>query len=418
MTPEDYDSPDRAPEEYTETVVEYVDNRRTRVALVALLVVLFLLLIGVGYFVYTLARPVNPPKAEDIPEGVEWVRSIYAWGDTPEEMLYGPVDVAIGPDGSIWTTTNKRVIVGFDAQGGLIRTIQRGLGNGPDQFTSLEGLDVDEDGNIWVCDYGKGAVMVFSRSGELVREFGVEQPVEIAVRDGKVAIAAASGVAITDTEGTLITKWGARGSGDGDFDLPHGIAITEDGTVLVSDTQNRRIKAYSQEGRLLWARQAETAGEGMQSRSAAETVDGVRQSMSIPAGMTLDGAGRVLLVDPFEFQILVIDAELEGQIVERYGEYGPEDGRFSYPTGIDYDPERDTFAVADTANNRIQVIRLPGSGGNLARRAVAAVVDRPVWLCFLPLVLLVVAMLVAISRRRRAKEAVVTENTGTTGRQM
>src|SRR5580698_9716947 len=36
-----------------------------------------------------------------------------------------------------------------------------------------------------------------------------------------------------------------------------------------------------------------------------------------------------------------------------------------YPTGIAYDKTRDWFAVADTSNNRVQIIRLPGTGGGV-----------------------------------------------------
>lgn len=389
--------------EYIETVVEYVDNRKSRGILAALLVLLTLLLIGVTYIVYTVSRPVNPPRAEQLPEGIEWVRSIYAWGTTAETVLSAPIDVAIAPDGTIWTTSNKTMIVGFDPQGNPVGTITMPFGEGPGQFYSLEGLDVDEDGNIWVCDYGKGAVMVFSPQGELLREFGVQSPIEVAVRNGNVAIAAAAGIAITDMEGELITKWGARGKGDGDFDLPHGIDISDDGTVLVSDTQNRRIKAYSLEGRLLWTHQTKVTDEGLRSRAESETVDGVAQTMSLPAGMTFDGVGRLLVVDPFEFQILAVDTGKEGQIVARYGADGAEDGLFAYPTGIDYDSNRDIVAVADTANNRIQIIRLPGTGGSLVGRTLSAVSDAPLWLCALPLLLLVAAIFVAASARKRRR---------------
>jgi sugar lactone lactonase YvrE len=387
---------------YEETVVEYVDNRRSRTVLAIVLVVLFFLLIGVGWFVLQLATPAGAPDSDDLPEGVTWVRSIYAWGETVNEQLVAPVDAAVAPDGTIWVVTNKTKVVAFRPDGRPHFIIHGDPGQGPGQVVSLEGLDVDDEGNIYVTDFGKNAVLVFSPEGELLQEWGVQQPNEIAVRGDRVAVAAAYGVGLFDTEGNLIAQWGKRGSEDADFDIPHGIVIGEDGTIYVSDTQNRRVKAYDQSGRLLWIKQAPLA-EDLESTTETETVEGVRQNLQIPAGMTFDGAGRLLLVDPFEFQIVSLDTEDEGLITGRWGEFGEEDGKFAYPTGLSYDSTRDTFAVADTANNRVQIIRLPGSGGNLLTRGIAAATDRPYWVCLIPLLLLLAALAVAVMRRRRQK---------------
>jgi sugar lactone lactonase YvrE len=394
--------PDAIGDEYEETVVEYVDNRRGRTVLAVVLVILFFLLIGVGWFVLQLATPTGAPDSDELPEGVTWIRSIYAWGETVDEQLVAPVDAAVAPDGTIWVTTNKTKVVAFRPDGRPLRIIEGDLGTGPGQVVAFEGLDVDEEGNVYVADFGKNAVLVFSEEGELLQEWGVQQPNEIAVRGDRVAVAAAYGVGLFDTEGNLIAQWGKRGSEDADFDLPHGIEIGEDGTVYVSDTQNRRVKAYDQNGRLLWIKQAPFP-EDLESTTATETVDDVRQNLQIPSSMVFDGAGRLLLVDPFEFQIVTLDTEDEGTISGRWGEFGPEDGKFAYPTGLGYDPTRDTFAVADTANNRVQIIRLPGSGGNLLTRGIAAATDRPYWICLLPLILLLLALIVAAMRRRRQK---------------
>jgi len=45
--------------------------------------------------------------------------------------------------------------------------------------------------------------------------------------------------------GTYITTWGTRGSADGDFLFPQGIAFAPDGTLYVSDSSNGRIEQFS-----------------------------------------------------------------------------------------------------------------------------------------------------------------------------
>ena len=47
------------------------------------------------------------------------------------------------------------------------------------------------------------------------------------------------------TEGVFVSKWGTRGTGDGEFDYPGGVAVASDGSVYVADTVNSRIQKFS-----------------------------------------------------------------------------------------------------------------------------------------------------------------------------
>lgn len=393
--PDDFDD-----DYYEEMIVEYIDNTRRRRVLAVILALLVLLLIAILVIVSRGNRPLSPPDRAAMPRGVGWVRSIYAWGERADQMLIGPVDVAVAPDGTIWTTTNKRAVIGFGPTGTLRRAIVRDRSLNPGDFIAVEGVAVSETGEVYVADFGKNSIMVFSPQGQLLREWGVQLPNEIDVRDGKVAVAAAYGVGIFDTQGKLIAKWGQQGKGADDFDYPHGIALGSDGNVYISDTQNQRVKAYTQDGRLLWIRK--TGAKGGQTKDITDTE--VKQTMQIPAGMTFDAAGRLLVVDPFEFQVLVLDPKKEGVIVARYGQFGFEDGRFAYPTGISYDRAHDWLAIADTSNNRVQIVRFPGTSSNIVSGLVRRMGDRPWYLCLLPLILLLVAIAMWVVRGRRLRE--------------
>lgn len=388
-------------EYYEERVVEGVDNRRTRTILSVFIALLILLLVGVGWFVVKLNNPVKAPLATELPEGVDWVRSIYAWGTTSKTLFRGPVDVAVAPNGTIWTVTNKQVIAGFAPDGrasGLIAPI---AGKGKGQVVSFEGLTVADNGEIYVADFGRKVIMVFSAGGQYVREFPTDDlPTELYVRGDKVAIATISGVEVRTTSGKLLNKWGKRGSGDIGIDGAHGILIGADGTVYLSDTNNARVRAFTPAGRPLWTRGGTRRGVGNAAAEVTKTA-GVSQSLQIPTGMTMDESGRLLVVDPFEFQILALDTK-NGRITARYGEFGTTDGKFAYPTGIAYDRQRGTVMVADTANDRVQIIRLPGTGGSAIRRFRASFFDQPVWLCLFPLALLVIASVVFLRRRSRS----------------
>lgn len=379
--------------------------RRTRVILSAILVVLMLLLAALGYFVYRLVEPAGGPQSAVREDGLEWVRSIYGYGPTADEQFLGPTDAAFGPDGRIWGTDPKRArVLGFEPDGAFSTLIHQGpAAVGEGRIFSPEGVTVGENGHIYVADFGAEKISEYTADNEFVREFEVPLPSVVDQRGDIIAVGTVQGVALHDLDGAFITKWGTRGPGPDQFDVIHGIAIAEDGTIFVSDTQNQRVKAYTQQGKLLWmsGSGAERSGNEAPDADGADAAEQV--ALQLPAGITVDGAGRPVLVDPFEFAIIVLDPETGAEIA-RYGAYGGSDGEFAYPTGIDYDPLRDWFVIADTANNRLQIVRIPGSGGGVLegiRRAATG----PVWLCALPLVLLLVAAVVLATSRRRAARA-------------
>lgn len=51
--------------------------------------------------------------------------------------------------------------------------------------------------------------------------------------------------------GSLLASWGTRGTGDGQFDYPTGLAIAGDGTIFVADAGNNRIQYFTPKGEFL-----------------------------------------------------------------------------------------------------------------------------------------------------------------------
>ncbi len=381
---------------------EYERARRTRLILSAGLVILFLLLIAILAFVVRVATPVGRPDRSALPEGLTWVRSIYGWGDAEDEQLSGPTDVGFGPDGTLWVADSARFqIVGFTPGGTLRRILTLGPG-----AMFPQSFDVAENGDLYVCDFGHDRIVVLTPQGELVREWKVQLPMEIAVRGDRVVVGSRFGVAVYDREGNVISYWGSGGSKPDEFDVVRGVVIASDGTIYLSDTQNHRLKAYDERGTLKWVYPSPDEMATFAKESAETT--GSRKPFQIPTGMTFDAAGRLLVTDPFEFAIMHIDPN-NGHILKRWGEFGEQDGLFAYPTSIDYDPARDWYAIADTANRRVQIIRLVGSGGGVGA-ALRRAWTGPAWACWGPIILLVIALIVAfVGRRRRYEEARVSE---------
>jgi len=387
--------------EYVETVVEYVDNRRQRALLGIVFVILFLLLIGVAYAVMQITKPKGAPGKSAGANGMTWVRSIYGWGPGIDKALKAPTDVAIAPNGTIWTISQHHYIVGFNPDGSVRKVISPKVG------LSLEGIDVAENGDLFVTDFG-GQLIQFHPDGQVVTTWQVQLPNEVDVRGDKIAVAGANGIAVFTPDDKVLLKLGTRGQGKNQFDLPHGILIGPEGNVYVSDTQNQRVRAFSASGREMW-----TNGTSPDRSKGNDVRDTKKiQTFELPAGLAMDGRGRLVVIDPFKFQIIVLDAKTgkqwragnkpKGKLAV-FGEMGMEESQFTYPTGIAYDRTRDWFAVADTGNNRIQIVRIPESGGMPGSHLIGAF-RAPMLVFLIPWLLLLIPIGLQLTRRKRERE--------------
>ena len=376
--------------------------KRARVGFTIIIIILILLLAAVTLLFLRALTPPGSPEAKRSADGLEWVRSIYGYGEALDDQIGAPNDVTIGDNGTIWVADKEHSrILGFAPDGSYRALIHQGPAfMSPKAFQSLTSVDADEDGNIWAADFGRKTVGLYTPGNEMLREFGVDLPTSLAARDGRLVVGSYSGIAILEEEGELVKILGAHGKGPEEFDSVQGVAIAEDGTIYATDTHNNRLRAFDRDGGVLWTKQLGDPSNTAFSKSKTPTaaVD-PKLSVQLPAGLCLDGAGRLVFVDPFEFAIVVADPK-DGTVLAKYGEPGAEDGKFAYPTGIDYDEQRDWFAVADTSNDRVQIVRIPGSGGGpLAglRRLTTG------WwkICGIPLLLLLVAIITTALMRRR-----------------
>ena len=52
-------------------------------------------------------------------------------------------------------------------------------------------------------------------------------------------------------DGEYLLEWGSRGTGPGEFGLPHNLAVDADGRVYVTDRDNRRVQVFDADGGFL-----------------------------------------------------------------------------------------------------------------------------------------------------------------------
>ena len=65
-----------------------------------------------------------------------------------------------------------------------------------------------------------------------------------------------------DRTGKLLKSWGKKGTGIGEFDQPHALAMDSRGRLFVGDRSNNRIQIFDQDGRFLenWTQFSRASG--------------------------------------------------------------------------------------------------------------------------------------------------------------
>jgi len=397
-----------------------VKNRRARRALALVLAILIILLGLSGYLLYNAVRvptaASSGAKSVDT-AGVQWVRSIYGTSNLPKD-LFGQTQVAVpGGDGTIWVTdvVRRSAIMHFTPDGRYLGSLVSREASTP--ISSPSRIAVGPDGLMYICETTLDRIHVLKPNGDDGGSFSVPQPVSVAVSKDRIAVGSVSGFAVLDKQGKPLGVNGSRGKGPDQFDYVHGIAFGPDGSIYVSDSYNNRLSAYEPNGKRRWiirtgapANSAEISNNMLGSETPSDTVLKGGDALQLPLGLTVDGAGRVVVIDMYDCAMAVFEPKT-GKFIGKYGDVGAEDGQFFYPVSVSYDTGRDWFTVADAMNRRVQIVRIPGSGAGAA--SVAATVGRalagPWRACVLPLLLLLIAIVAYlvmrfVGRRRSAGE--------------
>ena len=165
------------------------------------------------------------PVAVFSPEG----ELLDTWGEQVIARAHG---ITIGPDDVVYCVDDlDHTVKGFSATGELLLTLgtsgqssdtgattvdYRTIRRAGRPFNFPTNLAVAPHGDLYVTDgYGNARVHQFSAEGEFKR------------------------------------SWGEPGSGPGQFQVPHGIAVDRQGIVYVADRENSRVQLFSAGGQYL-----------------------------------------------------------------------------------------------------------------------------------------------------------------------
>jgi tripartite motif-containing protein 71 len=145
------------------------------------------------------------------------------------------------------------------------------------EFNFPIGIAINPADEVLITDFYNARVQKFSTDGTFLSAFSVSPfPGGIALDEQGNVYVAHGGIppskfdeerkrdkiAVFSAAGEPVRDWGKFGEGDGEFNLPGGIAIRAD-RVYVADQCNRRIQVFDTQGKFLnkWGRQGFQAGE-------------------------------------------------------------------------------------------------------------------------------------------------------------
>jgi DNA-binding beta-propeller fold protein YncE len=164
-------------------------------------------------------------------------------------------------------------VIVFDRDGRFVKSWGEGL------IARAHGIHIGPDDSVYLTDDLDHTVRKFTTEGRLLQTLGTSgQPSDTGIdgidyrtirrpgapfhRPTNVALAADGSLYVTDgygncrvhhfsADGQLLESWGEPGSGPGQFNLPHGIAVDRSGRIYVADRENSRIQIFSPRGEFI-----------------------------------------------------------------------------------------------------------------------------------------------------------------------
>jgi DNA-binding beta-propeller fold protein YncE len=270
--------------------------------------------------------------------------------------LKAPGGVAVDPSGHVWVAdTEDSRVEELSATGEYINHFgTEGTGNG--QFKKPRGIAVDSEGNIWVADTGNNRVEELSSTGAFVRAFG-----SLGTEAGKfkspatLTIDSSGNVWVADTGNNRVEEFSSAGtylrvSEAGLFKSPEGIAADTKGDVWASSPGESVVIELSSTAKLTGVFGGKGTGNGQFKEPTGIAISGE------DAYVVDRGNNRVQ-----EFKLKTTS----GEYLSQFGTSGSGNGQFKEPQGIALDKEGHAW-VADAGNSRVQELSTAGVYVNYA----------------------------------------------------
>jgi DNA-binding beta-propeller fold protein YncE len=274
------------------------------------------------------------------------------WGKLPAGYEWNQVaGVETDEDDNVWVfNRSDHKLMIFDREGNFLKAWD-------ETYANPHALHISKAGDVFLVDRDAHVVLKYNKDGKLLFTLGIKNKASDTGKSERylvekpgppfnlptgVAVAGNGDIFVSDgygncrvhkfnSTGTLLDSWGEPGKVNPfQFHLPHGIAIDNDGMVLVCDRENHRIQLFDQNGedQGIW--------------------EGFRQPTDIAVGP--DGT---VYVSELGHRLSILDKN--GKLQARWGGESSHDaGQFVAPHGIAIDSHGDLYVGEVLEGRRLQ----------------------------------------------------------------
>lgn len=254
----------------------------------------------------------------------------------------GAVDVAISSfNNQVYIVDQSNHRVQRFSKAGVYLGHFGSLGNGNGQLTRPSGIAIDNEGNAWVADQDNNRIAKFSPTGTHIGNYGSfgsgdGQFNTNSLRMGVAYSKRFNFVYATDarnnriqrftTAGVFSIKFGASGTGNGQFNNPASVAADKDGNIYVADLNNNRIQKFNAGGGYLtkWGSTGTSTGQ-----------------FDKPSDVSVDETGIVHVADRSNKRIQAFTGN--GGFLAAYGSAATSE--FNSPMGVAADSDGKVWVV-------------------------------------------------------------------------
>ena len=241
---------------------------------------------GFAYFPSGFDRDTGRLALEPVPPGFDRAGrpAFGGTGDLPGQFT-APVDIAAGPDGSLYVVDRAaRLLQKFDPGGNYLVGIK--LRDTASQDSGPWGLAVAPDGTVYVADTFGWRILAFDadlthrllafgeaplRDGAPPGAYSLFGPRDLAIdADGnlwvtdtghhRIVVYTSAGEFLREIKGPFSPDVNYQGSGFGEFSEPVGIDIAPNGEIVIADMWNARVQVLDASG--AWLREFPVVGWG------------------------------------------------------------------------------------------------------------------------------------------------------------
>ncbi|XP_078574813.1 uncharacterized protein LOC144861018 [Branchiostoma floridae x Branchiostoma japonicum] len=135
-------------------------------------------------------------------------------------------------------------------------------------------------------------------------------------------------------------RFGREGSGEGEFRYPSGVAISDDGTIFVLDSDNSRVQIFDSDGKFL--------------RTFTVLCPEINSNNTRLEGIAMALDGNLFLTDQMHKSVVIISQHGELQDIKRLD-------MAVHPAGIAFDPRTWNLLVSDVSKHCVIVMNPMGA---------------------------------------------------------